>query len=145
MPEGLKEIRGYENVRFIMPGIVAMQGSAFRDYASGNKEMGDLSKAIAARGELPSCPLIVLCDDSEFLSASLSNFLWVTFTRSNPSHDIYGVNSYYDNKHWACDNVIIDARSKPHQAPPLIPDPVVEKNIERLFVKGASLGGIKLE
>ncbi|AZK47581.1 UbiD family decarboxylase [Paenibacillus lentus] len=145
VPDGLKGIRGYENVRFIMPGIVAMQGSAFQDYVSANKEMDDLTRAIAARGEFPSCPMIILCDDSEFLSASLGNFLWVTFTRSNPSHDIYGVNSYYDNKHWACDNVIIDARIKPHQAPPLIPDPVVEKNIERLFVKGASLGGIKLE
>ncbi|MFD3257097.1 UbiD family decarboxylase [Paenibacillus lentus] len=145
VPDSLKEIRGYENVRFVMPGVVAMQSPAFKDYASANQEIEELSKAIASRGELPSCPMIILCDDSEFLSASLSNFLWVTFTRSNPSHDIHGVNSYYDNKHWACDNVIIDARSKPHQAPPLIPDPTVEKNIERLFVKGASLGGIKIE
>ena len=36
-------------------------------------------------------------------------------------------------------NVIIDARTKPHHAPPLIPDPEVEKKIERFFVKGASL------
>lgn len=144
VPDSLKEIRGYEAVRFIMPGIVAMQGPAFQDYASANRELEELSKAIAARGELLSCPMIILCDDSEFLSASLNNFLWVTFTRSNPSHDIYGVNSYYDNKHWACDNVIIDARCKPHQAPPLIPDPAVEKRIERLFVKGASLGGMKI-
>jgi 4-hydroxy-3-polyprenylbenzoate decarboxylase len=66
----------------------------------------------------------------------------VTFTRSNPSHDIYGVNSRYEFKHWGCDNVIIDARTKPHHAPPLIPDPEVEKKIERFFVKGASLHGI---
>jgi len=87
--------------------------------------------------------MIVLCDDSSFMSATVNNFLWATFTRSNPSHDIYGVNSYYENKHWGCDNLIIDARIKPHQAPPLIPDPTVEKNIERFFVKGASLSGMK--
>jgi len=76
------------------------------------------------------------------VAATLQNFLWVTFTRSNPSHDLYGTNSRYDFKHWGCDQVIIDARMKPHHAPPLLTDPVVEKNIERLFSKGASLHGI---
>ncbi|WP_312108071.1 UbiD family decarboxylase [Brevibacillus reuszeri] len=142
VPNELKELREYGNVRLIMPGVVAMQAPAFTVYASVQKEMKGLADAIQARGPIPSCPLIILCDDSSFLSATIHNFLWATFTRSNPSHDIYGVNSYYENKHWACDNVIIDARVKPHQAPPLIPDPTVEKNIERLFVKGASLGGI---
>lgn len=142
VPDTLKELREFGNARMIMPGVVAIQGPAFTDYASAQKEMQSLSDAIKDRGSISSCPMIVVCDDSSFLSATLSNFLWATFTRSNPSHDIYGVNSYYVNKHWACDNVIIDARVKPHQAPPLIPDPTVEKNIERLFVKGASLGGI---
>ncbi|MFP3391651.1 UbiD family decarboxylase [Brevibacillus sp. SIMBA_040] len=142
VPDALKELREFGNARMIMPGVVAIQGAVFTDYASAQKEMQSLSDAIKDRGSIESCPMIIVCDDSTFLSATLSNFLWATFTRSNPSHDIYGVNSYYENKHWACDNVIIDARVKPHQAPPLIPDPTVEKNIERLFVKGASLGGI---
>lgn len=142
VPDALKELREFGNARMIMPGVVAIQGAAFTDYASAQKEMQSLSDAIKDRGSIESCPMIIVCDDSSFLSATLSNFLWATFTRSNPSHDIYGVNSYYENKHWACDNVVIDARVKPHQAPPLIPDPTVEKNIERLFVKGASLGGI---
>ncbi|GIO08864.1 3-octaprenyl-4-hydroxybenzoate carboxy-lyase [Brevibacillus reuszeri] len=142
VPDALKELREFGNARMIMPGVVSIQGTAFTDYASAQKEMQSLSDAIKDRGSIASCPMIIVCDDSSFLSATLSNFLWATFTRSNPSHDIYGVNSYYENKHWACDNVIIDARVKPHQAPPLIPDPTVEKNMERLFVKGASLGGI---
>ena len=142
VPDALKELREFGNARMIIPGVVSIQGATFTDYASAQKEMQSLSDAIKDRGSIASCPMIIVCDDSSFLSATLSNFLWATFTRSNPSHDIYGVNSYYENKHWACDNVIIDARVKPHQAPPLIPDPTVEKNIERLFVKGASLGGI---
>ena len=85
---------------------------------------------------------MLLTDDSEFVSESLNNFLWATFTRSNPSHDIYGVNSYYENKHWGCDNLIIDIRTKSHHAPPLIPNPKVESNIQRLFAKGASLDGV---
>ncbi|ULL14514.1 UbiD family decarboxylase [Paenibacillus sp. H1-7] len=144
VPDELKEIRGYENARLVMPGVVAIQGPEFASYAEADQEMQSFCEAIRAKGPISSCPMIVLCDNSSFVSASLSNFLWVTFTRSNPSHDIYGVNSGYEFKHWACDNVIIDARTKPHQAPPLIPDPEVEKKIERLFAKGASLGEVKL-
>ncbi|GGH21879.1 UbiD family decarboxylase [Paenibacillus segetis] len=142
VPDSLKDIRGFENAKLVMPGVVVIQAPKFTTYAEEAQEIEGLSKAIHDKGPLPSCPMIVLCDDSSFMSATIHNFLWATFTRSNPSHDIYGVNSHYENKHWACDNVIIDARTKPHQAPPLIPDPTVEKNIERLFIKGASLGGI---
>ncbi|MFI8714957.1 UbiD family decarboxylase [Brevibacillus brevis] len=142
VPDELKDLREFENARLIMPGVVSIQSPAFTDYANTQQQLQNLCDAIQARGPIPSCPMIILCEDSTFMSASLQNFLWATFTRSNPSHDIYGVNSYYENKHWGCDNLIIDARTKPHQAPPLVPDPTVEKNIERLFVKGASLGGI---
>ncbi|WJQ79117.1 UbiD family decarboxylase [Brevibacillus brevis] len=142
VPDELKDLREFENARLIMPGVVSIQGPAFTDYANAQQQLQNLCDAIQARGPIQSCPMIILCDDSTFMSASLQNFLWATFTRSNPSHDIYGVNSYYENKHWGCDNLIIDARTKPHQAPPLVPDPTVEKNIERLFVKGASLEGI---
>lgn len=142
VPDELKDIRGYENARLVMPGVVVLQAPKFTNYTEVSQELAGLSKAIHEKGAIPSCPMIVLCDDSSFMSATISNFLWATFTRSNPSHDIHGVNSYYENKHWGCDSLIIDARTKPHQAPPLIADPKVEKNIERLFVKGASLGGI---
>ncbi|OIJ18913.1 3-octaprenyl-4-hydroxybenzoate carboxy-lyase [Anaerobacillus alkalidiazotrophicus] len=144
IPENLKGLREFTNPRLVMPGVVAIQGPKFSSYAIGEKEMNDLSKAIQEKGQMPTCPMIILCDDSEFLSETMSNFLWATFTRSNPSHDIYGVNSYYEFKHWACDNMIIDARTKPHHAPPLIPDQTVEKNIERFFVKGASLESVKI-
>lgn len=144
-PSIFRELRGFENAQLVMPGVVAIQAPAFTDYANAEKEFKALSDAIKEKGSLAACPMIIVCDNSQFISETISNFLWVTFTRSNPSHDIYGVNSYYENKHWACDNIIIDARTKPHHAPPLIPDPTVEKNIERFFVKGASLGGVKIE
>ncbi|TWI52960.1 4-hydroxy-3-polyprenylbenzoate decarboxylase [Halalkalibacter nanhaiisediminis] len=145
VPSELNELRGFEHARLVMPGVVAVQGPNFSTYEKAQQELAALSKSIQSKGSLTSCPMIILCDDSQFVSETLKNFMWVTFTRSNPSHDIYGVNSYYENKHWACDNIIIDARIKPHHAPPLIPDPTVEKNIERFFTKGASLGGIKLD
>lgn len=143
VPSALQEIRGFEKARMVMPGIVSIEGPAFTNYDQAQRELEDLAQAISQKGPLPSCPMIVLSEDSTFLSDNLKNFLWATFTRSNPSHDIYGVNSFYEHKHWGCDNVIIDARIKPHHAPPLIPDPTVEKNIERFFVQGAILGDLK--
>lgn len=142
VPELFTHLRDFENPRLVLPGIVALQSKPFISYERAAQEMEELSRAIQERGSLSSCPMIIVCDDSTFLAENLNNFLWVTFTRSNPSHDIYGVNSYYQYKHWACDNVIIDVRMKPHHAPPLELDPQVEKNIERFFVKGASLAGI---
>ena len=134
-------LAGFGPAALVLPGIVALQASAFTTYDQAKAEMEQLAGALAAEGPLSlnSCPLIVVCDDSLFLSGSLSNFLWATFTRSNPSHDIYGVNSTVEHKNWGCDNLIIDARVKPHQAPPLVLDADVEERIERLFAKGGSL------
>lgn len=145
VPEAVGNLTGYSNARLVMPGIVALQGPAFTTYESAAAEMEQLSGQLqaAAAGSLEECPLLILCDDSSFLSASLANFQWVTFTRSNPSHDLYGVNSSVVHKHWGCDNLIIDARSKPHHAPPLVPDPAVEKNLERFFGKGGILDASK--
>jgi 4-hydroxy-3-polyprenylbenzoate decarboxylase len=145
VPQQLKELVNFRDPRLVMPGIVAIEGPEFSSYQQAQMQLYELCSAIQARGVMPSCPMIILCDDSSFISGSLQNFFWATFTRSNPSHDIYGVNNYYENKHWACDNLVIDARRKPHHAPPLIPDPTIEKNIERLFAKGGSLSGLKVD
>lgn len=142
VPDQLKNFSNFRNPCLIMPGIVAIEGPEFLDYKTAQMQLEELCTAIKERGTIHSCPMIILCDDSSFISNSLQNFLWAAFTRSNPSHDIYGVNSYYENKHWACDNIIIDARTKPHHAPQLIPDKDVESKIERLFSKGGSLYNI---
>lgn len=144
VPKQLKEINNFRNPQIVMPGIVAIEGPEFLNYQQAQKQIDELCEVIKTRGMIDTCPMIILCDDSTFISTSLQNFFWATFTRSNPSHDIYGVNSYYDNKHWGCDNMIIDIRTKPHHAPHLIPDPVVEKSIERLFVKGGSLSNLRI-
>src|SRR5690606_22652846 len=93
--------------------------------------------------QLQSFPLIIIADDAAFVAENLNNFLWVTFTRSNPSHDVYGVASFIRHKHWGCESsLIIDARIKPHHAPPLEKDKEVENRIAPIFEKGGSLHGI---
>lgn len=76
----------------------------------------------------------MVCDDATFLAASESNYLWVTYTRSNPAKDIYGIDSFIEDKHWGCrGSLVIDARIKPHHAPPLVLDPDVEIRVDKIL------------
>jgi 4-hydroxy-3-polyprenylbenzoate decarboxylase len=89
-------------------------------------------------------PLVVVCDDAEFTARSLENFLWVTFTRSNPAADVHGIASFVRDKHWgSAGSVVIDARHKPHHAPPIAEDPTVTRRVDRFFAKGGPLAGIE--
>jgi 4-hydroxy-3-polyprenylbenzoate decarboxylase len=93
--------------------------------------------------ELDGLALIVLCDDAAFAAENVNNFVWITFTRSNPSHDIYGIGSFTEHKHWGCTGpLIIDARIKPHHAPVLEKDPEVEKLVDKMGEKGGALYGV---
>jgi len=84
-----------------------------------------------------------MVEDIDFAGANENNFVWETFTKSNPAYDIYGIRSFTQFKHWGCEGpVIIDARRKPHHAPDLIKDEAVERKIDRLFEKGGSLHGV---
>lgn len=133
----------FGNLSLCIPGVVALQASSFTSYEQAKREIGMLDEHLSQqKDQLQSVPLIILCDDSEFTSASLRNFLWVTFTRTNPSHDMYGVDEFSHNKHWGCHgSLIIDARKKPHHAPPVETDPIMEKRIDRLFASNGSLSG----
>ena len=144
VPSSLKELKEFTNPQLVLPGIIALNAARFTSYETAEKELLVLAGQLRYKSsELSYVPLIVVCDDSSFLSEKLNNFLWATFTRSNPSHDVYGVNSFIEFKHWGCEGpMIIDARLKPHHAPPLKLDPIVEKKIDRFFDKGASLYGV---
>ena len=85
-------------------------------------------------------PLLIWCDDAHFTAQSIKNFLWVAFTRTNPSHDIYGIDSLTRHKHWGCKGpLMIDTRIKPHHAPPLLLDKEVEKRVDVLFANHSEL------
>ena len=142
VPEALRNLPGLKNIQLIMPGVVAIQSNAFTTHTDAEKEVAAWSHHIQpTTHNLP--PLLIWCDDAPFTAANLRNFLWVAFTRCNPSHDIHGIHSFYSNKHWGCHGpLIIDARVKPHHAPALELDAAVEKRVDRLFTTG-SLSGIQ--
>ena len=92
---------------------------------------------------LRAFPLIVLVDDADFAAQSLRNFLWTTFTRSNPAADVHGVDPFVWRKHWGCRGpLVIDARAKPHHAPPLREDPVVTRRVDGYAAPGGPLHGL---
>lgn len=140
IPPDLTLPDSFKNPALALPGIAAIEGTAFRD--GGGEDIRRLAETLADQS-LDGLPLILVVDDSAFSTRTLDNFLWVTFTRSNPSHDIYGVDSFVEHKHWGCNgSLIIDARHKPHHAPPLIEDPKITRRVDALGVAGGPLYGI---
>jgi 4-hydroxy-3-polyprenylbenzoate decarboxylase len=135
---------GFRNPRLCLPGVLAVEGPKF------SAESGDTGMAIqrfcsafTPDEAINRFPLVVIVDDSEFTASSLASFLWVTFTRSNPAADVYGIGDFTQQKHWGCrGSLVIDARKKPHHAPPLVEDPAVSRRVEQLAVAGGPLHGI---
>lgn len=142
IPAGLSLPTEFLQPRLALPGVVVLQGPKF-ERATGTgetrPEIERLSATLAGQS-LDTLPLICVVDDSEFTARNLRNWLWVTFTRSNPAADIHGVQSFTERKHWGCRGpLIIDARIKPHHAPPLVEDPLVTKKVDALAAKGGEL------
>jgi 4-hydroxy-3-polyprenylbenzoate decarboxylase len=142
LPAGFALPRPFEKFKMVMPGVLAIE-------VTKNIKSSDLPIVLEILDEhlrhvdLNSLPLLVLCDDADFTAQSINNFVWVTFTRSNPSHDIHGINSFIEHKHWGCNGpLIIDARIKPHHAPVLEKDPVVERTVDKMGEKGGALYGV---
>lgn len=137
LPEGLRLPDGFRDPRLCLPGVLAVTGPA-ADVAI-ERSWHDLD----ARGPINDFPLIVVVDDSDFTARHLNNFLWVAFTRSNPGADVYGIDSFTQQKHWGCrGSLVMDARIKPHHAPPLIEDATVAKRVDQLAAPGGPLHGI---
>jgi 4-hydroxy-3-polyprenylbenzoate decarboxylase len=121
----------------IMPGVIALQLNKYTTHKEALKEMALLNeKLVQHKNELQFFPLIVVCDEADFTAQTINNFVWVTFTRCNPSHDIHGIGSFTENKHWGCTtSLIIDARIKPHHAPAVVKDAEIEKRVDEILEK----------
>ncbi len=142
LPAHLDLPRPFNQAKLALPGVLMLDGKAFTTYEKEIDLIGLWSKACEGI-LLEGIQLIVLVDDAAFAAETVNNFVWVTFTRSNPAYDIYGVDSFTTFKHWGCRGpLIIDARTKPHHAPALIKDESIERRVDRLAAKGGSLHGV---
>ncbi len=135
---------GFKNLQLAMPGVLVLEAPPFA--ASENEvetHARQLSSRLTADHALNAFPLWVLADDAQFTAKTLNNFLWVTFTRSNPAADIHGIEAFTHQKHWGCmGSLMIDARIKPHHAAPLVEDPKVTERVNLLAASGGPLHGI---
>jgi 4-hydroxy-3-polyprenylbenzoate decarboxylase len=135
---GLVLPHGFSDYRLCLPGIMTISGP--RWIAEGEGAAERFCREFPTAPEMNDMPLIVIVDDSQFASQSLRNFLWVTFTRSDPAADIFGISSFVRQKHWGCAGpLVIDARIKPHHAPALETDSAVEKRVDALAAPGGPL------
>ena len=110
IPAGWSLPNGFYAPRVCLPGVVAVTGPAIEPKpqmsSSGTDDAAiwrisasapwsaDIERLVSTiRDDHPlrSWPLVVIVDDSEFASASLENFLWITFTRSSESEKIRSI------------------------------------------------------
>lgn len=145
LPGDLPCPAGFANPAIALPGVILLEGRpnilarSQRDAEIENV----LCPMLANWRDAKNFPLLVIVDDAAFAGASLANFLWVTFTRSDPSMDIYGACAKFAGKHWHCrEPLIIDARLKPFHPPVLEEDPEISKRIENLAAPGGPLHGL---
>jgi 4-hydroxy-3-polyprenylbenzoate decarboxylase len=123
--------------------VLVVQAPPHGPEAESVERLQAFCRAFPACHPIDAFPLVVLVDDSEFAARSIGNFLWVTFTRSNPAADIDGIRAFSDRKHWGCRGpLVIDARVKPQHAPPLIDDPRIEKKVDAWAAPGGPLHGV---
>lgn len=133
LPAELSLPEGFSAPRLVLPGVVAVE-------ARSDASVHEICERLPLDERFP---LITLVDDSEFTARHLRNWLWETFTRSNPAADVHGVDSFTHNKHWGCrGSLVIDARTKPHHAPPLLDDSAIERRVDVLAAPGGPLHGI---
>lgn len=164
LPSSLRLPDEFRDAALVLPGIVALTAPACASVQSpatavagtaeispppawGSRRPDDVCarfcNAIAPGHPLREFPLLVLVDDARFTAESLRNFLWVTFTRSNPASDVDGIDSFTCDKHWGCRGpLVIDARIKPWHAPPLVEDPAVSRRVDELAAPGGPLHGL---
>jgi 4-hydroxy-3-polyprenylbenzoate decarboxylase len=146
VPPGLQLPDGFCEPRLALPGVLVVR--APKHCAGVGSAAADLDRFCAGFSAsdpgLASLPLVVIVDDSELAARSLADFLWVTFTRSNPAVDVAGIGAFTEHKHWGCrGSLVIDARQKVGHAQPLVENAKITARVDQLFRAGGPLAGIE--
>ena len=139
VPSELRLPEGFSHPSVCLPGVIAITAPQCGLTRQTDPLVENFCNQFdPALGD--SFPLIILVDDAEFSARTLNNFLWTTFTRSDPALDIYGVGANISHKHWGCrGSLVIDARVKPHHAPPLLEDPEISARVDAMAARGGPL------
>lgn len=129
----------WKNARVALPGVLVVESHRCSGSAD-QKRLWEVCDRLGKDHPLNKFAMIVVVDDSDFAARNIDNFVWTTFTRSNPAVDIYGIAAWVADKHFGCDgSLVIDARQKPHHAPPLVEDPAVSAKVDARAARGDDL------
>ncbi len=149
IPSDLSLPNGFSDPKICLPGVLAVTGPKFgsseapSSHAQTSRHCGQVNafcRSFDKQASINQFPLVVIVDDSQFVSRTLNNFLWSVFTRSNPATDIDGIAGATADKHWGCEgSLVIDARVKPFHAPPLVEDSEISKRVDARATRGDAL------
>ena len=115
-----------------MPGVIALNANAVSMQVIQDKLKGLGTSLLETEG----VAMLIITEDANWMSAEFNNFIWATFTRTNPAKDMEGVDSFISNKHWGCKGpLIFDATIKKHHAPAVVKEAAVEKKVDAILAK----------
>ena len=130
VPEEIHQLNA--NAKLILPGIIALDAALINTKGIQEKLKGKGANLLNELGVV----MLILTENPTWMAEDSNNFLWACFTRTNPSHDMEGVDSFIDQKHWGSNGpLIFDATIKKHHAPPVVKNAAIEKKVDVLLAK----------
>lgn len=124
----LKLGEGFANPKIIMPGVIAVE-------ANPQAKLDTLAANLDSWECRENYPWVSLVDSTQGMD--LRDFLWVSFTRSDPAQDVHGLDEKFIDKHWQIQApLILDARIKPHYQKELTAPAAVEARAKAILDGG---------
>ena len=120
------------NGKLILPGIIALDAALINTKGLQEKLKGQGANLLNEQGVV----MFILTENPTWMAEDSNNFLWACFTRTNPSHDMEGVDSFIEQKHWGSNGpLIFDATIKKHHAPPVEKNVAIEEKVDAILAK----------
>ncbi len=120
------------NAKLVLPGIIAVDAALINTNGLQEKLKGQGANLLNELGVV----MLILTENPSWMAEEINNFLWACFTRINPSHDMEGVDSFIEQKHWGSNGpLIFDATIKKHHAPPVEKNAAIEKKVDAILAK----------
>mgnify|MGYP000680760127 CR=1 FL=1 len=130
VPEEIHQLNA--NAKLVLPGIIALDAALINTKGLQEKLKGKGANLLNELGVV----MLILTENPSWMAEEINNFLWACFTRTNPSHDMEGVDSFIDQKHWGANGpLIFDATIKKHHAPPVEKNAAIEKRVDTILAK----------
>ena len=130
VPEEIHQLNA--NAKLVLPGIIALDAALINTKGVQEKLKGKGANLLNELGVV----MFILTENPTWMAEDSNNFLWACFTRTNPSHDMEGVDSFIEQKHWGSNGpLIFDATIKKHHAPPVEKNVAIEEKVDAILAK----------